>query len=229
MKKYLIMAAMMVATLTAGAQARFEAGTFTMQPRLGGTGAMLTNTPDLKVEGQTIEATATGGEFVGLDFEYYLNKRLGIAAGINVAAAGTGWEDYNYTDDDGQKMKMKEQAYKTRYVNVPITANWYVLKGFALKAGVQFGFLTGADDYSRAECSVLSTDYTIIAEEDIKDNFNKFDISIPIGLSYEFKVPIVIDLRYNFGVTKVNKHKTTTGDDMRNINAALTLGSKFSL
>ena len=72
-------------------------------------------------------------------------------------------------------------------------------------------------------------DYTLTAENGIKDDFKKFDVSLPIGLSYEFKVPIVLDLRYNIGLTNVNKNATANGKDYSNIQAALTIGYKFKL
>ena len=64
-----------------------------------------------------------------------------------------------------------------------------------------------------------------------KDQFNKFDLSIPVGISYEFKVPIVIDLRYNIGLTKVNKVDNLFGNkgDSRSHTCTLTVGYKFKL
>lgn len=230
MKKIILMAAaaMMVA-MSAHAQARFEAGTFTLLPRFGATGSQFVNAPDMHADNKTVETTPTGGSFAGVDLEYYLSRRLGLAAGINFSQAGTGWEDYDYTGAGGVKMEVKETAWKTSYISVPVTINWYVLKGFALKTGLQFGFLTGANNYSRTEYSTGGVDYTLTAENDIKDDMKKFDISLPIGLSYEFKEPIVLDLRYNFGLTSVNKNATANGKDYSNIQAVFTIGYKFSL
>ena len=230
MKKiFLMAAAAMMAATSINAQARFDAGTFTLQPRLGGTGSQFVNAPDMNAGGKTIETAPTGGSFIGVDLEYYLSRRLGLAAGINYSEAGTGWEDYDYTGAGGVKMEVKETAWKTSYINVPVTINWYVLKGFALKTGLQFGFLTSADNYSRTEYSTGGVDYTLTAENGIKDDFNKFDVSLPIGLSYEFKVPIVLDLRYNIGLTNVNKNATANGKDYSNIQAVFTVGYKFKL
>ena len=61
-------------------------------------------------------------------------------------------------------------------------------------------------------------------EEIDKKNFESFDLSIPIGLSYETD-NIVIDGRYNLGVTKVNK----VGDSSKNSVIQFTLGYKFAL
>ena len=50
-----------------------------------------------------------------------------------------------------------------------------------------------------------------------------------MGISYEFKVPIVIDLRYNLGLTKVNKESVSGVKDYKNNVVSLTVGYKFAL
>ena len=51
---------------------------------------------------------------------------------------------------------------------------------------------------------------------------------MPVGASYEWN-GYVLDLRYNIGVTKVNKNSGPGIDDTRNGVLAITLGYKFSL
>ena len=231
MKKMILMAVVaMMATMSASAQARFETGTFTLQPRIGGTGSLFTNAPDMSEDGKTIDAIPAGGSFTGLDLEYYLSSRIGLTAGIGWSEAGTGWENHTIYAPNGQTMKVKDWSLKTNYFNVPLTVNWYVLKGFALKTGLQLGFLTRAKEHSLLEYTEGVVDYTLTADTDRKTEFKKFDISIPVGLSYEFRFPIVIDLRFNVGLTKVNKdHTIIDGDDYRNLQSALTIGYKFKL
>ena len=67
-----------------------------------------------------------------------------------------------------------------------------------------------------------SVDY----DEDFKDECKKFDVSIPVGVSYQFKVPIVIDARYNIGLTNVNKESDV---NCKNQVFQLTVGYKFKL
>ena len=139
------MAAVALMTATASAQSRFEPGTLTLQPRIGATGSMLTNMPDLDLgfPSGKLDATATGGGFIGADLEYQLSERFSIAAGVNYAMAGSGWKDADI-NVSGDKLKLRDMKIETGYVNVPLTVNWYVAKGLALKTGVQAGFLTNA-------------------------------------------------------------------------------------
>ena len=230
MKKFMMIAAMVVATMSANAQSRFEPGTLTVQPRLGGTGAMFTNAPDIDMYGiAEFDATATGGAFIGADMEYQLTNRFSVAAGVNWAQAGSGWKDKDISYE-GKVLEISDFKVETSYVRVPLTVNFYLLKGFAIKSGVQFGFLTSAKLKATEEQDISGggkkkTEY----DKDCKDSFKKFDLSIPVGLSYEFKVPIVIDLRYNIGLTKVNKESNHNLKDSRNLVCDLTVGYKFKL
>lgn len=233
MKKVIMMAAMMMAVISATAQGRFEPGTLTIQPRIGATAAMLTNAPNLNAAefgySGNIDATPTGGGFVGVDLEYQIAERLSFSAGANWSNAGSGWENTDFVEKGGQTVKMRDFKIETEYVFVPMTVNFYIARGLALKSGVQLGFLTKA----KAKCSLSGgshgSNMTVDLDEDIKDAFNKFDVSIPVGLSYEFKSPFVIDARYNIGLSKVNKEPMEDGKDTRNGIFTLTFGYKFSL
>jgi len=228
MKKLFLLAAMMVATLSASAQARFQPGTFTIQPRLGGTGSMWSNAQDMYIEGNEVEPTASGGSFIGVDVEYYLSERFSLAAGLNWAEAGCGWENYKYYVD-GIKMKVEETAQRNGYINMPLTANWYVAKGLALKTGIQLSFLTNAELYTLTKFKQSGVKHTLITSDKNKDAFKTFDLAIPIGISYEFKIPIVLDLRYNIGLLDVNKKNLFGDESLHNMQATFTVGYKFKL
>ena len=112
---------------------------------------------------------------------------------------------------------------------MPVLAKVYLCKGLAVKTGLQFGLLTNAkmkaDVYTKNNGIKNHTEISA----NIKDECSKFDFSIPVGMSYEFNVPIVIDLRYNLGLTKVNKEKEYGEKDSKNSVLLLTVGYKFKL
>jgi hypothetical protein len=105
------------------------------------------------------------------------------------------------------------------YLNIPIVANFYFAKGWAIKAGVQPGFLLSA----KAKVDGIGAQDSF--NNDIKDQCKTFDLSIPLGISYEFE-KAVFDLRYNLGVTKVNKEGEK---DCKNSVIQFTVGYKFAL
>ena len=94
-------------------------------------------------------------------------------------------------------------------------ANVYVAKGLAVKLGVQPGFNVN---------SKFSGSYAgWAASKDV--DAKSVDFSIPVGMSYELPtVPLVIDARYNWGLTKV-----ADWSDSKNSVFQITLGYKFEL
>ena len=215
MKKFVMIAAMMVAAVSANAQ--FEPGTFSIQPKLGGVGSMLSNMSDYEFSGVKADKTANGGGIIGAEAEYQLTNMLSLAAGVNYSMQGTAWEDVSLSSAD-----YKDRKIELGYITVPIVANIYLFRGFAVKTGAQFGFLTNASYKLTKEKGNTKTE----TDEDMKDQFEKFDFSIPVGVSYQFKVPIVIDARYSIGLTNVVKH---SDESYKNQVFQLTVGYKFKL
>jgi hypothetical protein len=203
MKKIMTMVvAAMLATVSVNAQQ--EVGSFTIQPHLGGSAGMMTNADIApKAEaGAKADKTPNGGSVAGVELEYQLSKKFSVAAGVNYMQAGTAWKDVTY-----EGVKFKDMKVETSYVAVPVVANFYVAKGFALKVGLQPGFLV--NDNANGECK-------------------SFNFSIPVGLSYEFKNGITLDLRGGYSLTRVDKFD---GNDLKYYTdgGSLTIGYKFEL
>ena len=200
MKKILLVALMAIMSIVCEAQNTMrEIGTFTLQPKIGLGSGYLSGT---WVAEPKEKRKLVAGIVIGVEGEYYAAKWLGVAAGINYAMQG--WK-FNYEDES--------VITRLNYLNIPLTANFYVLKGLALKTGVQFGFLLNAKERVHE------------VDTDIKDNCKKFCFSIPVGLSYEFN-NFVIDARYNFAVTRVIDNAM---DKKRSDLIQLTVGYKFAL
>ena len=215
---------MIVATLSANAQA--EPGSLTIQPHVGGSAGMFTNSDGQVIDKTAvdIERDANGGGIIGVELEYQVAKRLGIAAGVNYMQAGTAWKD---VDKNGYKYK--DMKLETGCVSVPVVANFYLCKGLALKSGVQFNFLTNAKLKATSEKTDGNFTSKVEYDRKVMDSFNKFDVAIPVGLSYEFKVPIVIDFRYNIGLTKINKDDIFKDRNCKSHTCTITVGYKFKL
>lgn len=169
-------------------------GQITIQPKVGLNIANITDADD---------ADARIGLAVGAEFEYGVTDMIGISAGFLYSMQGAKTTIENV-----------DATMKLDYLNVPILANVYVAPGLAVKLGIQPGFKLSSK--FKAETSGVS------AEADL-DDVKGFDISIPVGLSYQYQ-NIVLDARYNWGVTKIM-------DDVDSKNSVfqITLGYKFSL
>ena len=211
MKKFLFVASLVMLSLSANAQK--AAGSFTFQPKVG-----------LNIARNT-DAKGTDPRFglaIGTELEYQIRDKFSVAAGFLYSMQGlreSGETGYGYAT----------ATYKLDYINLPIVFNAYVYKGLALKFGVQPGFnisskVTFTMDGNTSTGALSGMDVRL------------FDLSIPVGISYEMKSGIVFDARYNIGVTKIydsRSYNSYTDQyetlDSRNCVVQLTVGYKFNL
>ena len=173
MRKLAIMAVLALSSIATFAQSRV--GTTTIQPKIG-----------LNV--------STVGDFdwkagfaFGAELQHQFNRKVALAGGLVYSFQGGKTDDWTWNPG---------------YLNIPVTLNYYAAKNFALKAGLQPGFMVSKDNAR---------------------DVNTFDLVVPVGMSYEFD-NFVLDARYNIGVTKVPKH----GDGYTNT-IQITIGYKFKL
>lgn len=190
-KLFLAVVAMMVSAATF---AQNEAGQITIQPKVGVNIANITEADD---------ADPRIGLAAGAEFEYGLTDNIGLSAGVLYSMQGA------KTTEEGVDCTLKLD-----YLNVPILANFYVAKGFAVKLGVQPGFKLSSK--AKAKGSGASVELDV-------DGIKSVDLSIPVGVSYQYQ-NIVFDARYNWGVTKI-----IDDADSKHSVFQITVGYKFSL
>ena len=195
MKK--IFAFIAAAFMAISASAQSEAGSFTLQPNVGVTYTTATGDGGKSVDGAF-------GLTAGVEGMYMANEQLGLALGLN-------YTGYNVS----KTFRKEDVVYSNYYFNIPVTANYYVAPGLALKAGIAFNILAtakidGYDEY----------DYGLTKLK-VKDLYKSTFVSIPVGASYEIN-DFVFNLRYNFGVSNIQKE----GDGSFNA-LTFTVGYKF--
>jgi len=202
MKRIVLFTAILMATIVVKAQG--EEGDFIIQPKVGINLSSLSDADKAIVEVN-----------FGFEGEYMLTDNLSFAAGVIVSNQGAKYDSNDtgtYTAD-------------LDYANVPVVLNYYVLPGLAIKAGVQPGFRVKAKAKTDGASVDLDEMYGIISKatgEEVK--INKFDLSIPVGISYEYK-NIVLDVRYNWGLVKI----ANVGDAFYNRVLSINLGYKFNI
>ena len=191
MKKLFLMAVMALATVSSFAQ--HAVGTFTIQPKVGLNLANLTDA----------DGDIRAGVAAGVEFEYQVSDIFSLSAGALYSMQGC-----KFTEDK------VDYTSKLDYINVPILANVYVVKGLAVKLGIQPGFNVTHKASAEVEGTKVSSDLSGV---------KSVDFSIPVGLSYEIN-NFVIDARYNLGVNKI-----ADDADSKNSVFQFTLGYKFAL
>lgn len=141
------------------------------------------------------------GFTAGAELEYQVSDIFSLSGGVMYAQEGVKFDTGGDFKIGKTKIEFKDAKTNLAYINVPVMANVYVVPGLAVKLGVQPAF---AVDKGGTKAK-------------------GFDLAIPVGLSYEF-ANVVIDGRYNWGVTKVFDNL-----DAKNSVFQVTLGYKFDL
>lgn len=192
MKKIMLVAALMLSSVATFAQ--HAVGSFNLQPKVGLNIANLTDYS---------KSDARLGLVVGAEGEYQATDIVSVSAGLLYSMQGA-----------KVNQPLVTVTQKLDYINIPITANVYVVKGLAVKLGVQPGFKVG---------DVASVDASRALNVALPGKAKSFDLSIPVGVSYEYN-NFQLDARYNWGVTKVYE-----GSKVKNSVFQITLGYKFDL
>ena len=237
----------------AGAQKR-EAGEWSIIPKVGVNLSKLT--------GDKIWLGADASNYVnssyklgyegGVDVEYMVHDRIGVTVGAMYAMQSEKFKDYHI----GEKRAGSENLYEfskfenTRvnfgFLNVPVKCNVYLTDHFALKAGVQLGFMLSA----KFKYNVVSglydklnpgniiyydadgnpaqegSDVYLAEEIDAKESYKHFDVSIPVGFSYEYE-NVILEVQYRIGLSKLNLDGYA--DKLRSSVFSVTVGYRLGL
>ena len=204
-KKILSMVVLMSTSLCTFAQN--GVGDWSFMPKAGLNLATMTNDDDAKIR----PALTIGGEF-----GYVASPKVALSFGAMYSQQGC-----------KGNVQGIDATIKMDYINVPIIAACRVTDNLSVKVGLQPGFLI--NDKVKVSANGAS------AEVGLKESYeaagmdvtiNKFDLSIPIGISYDFN-NVQLDFRYNAGLT--NALSIPGGEGTKNSVFQFTIGYKFGL
>lgn len=129
------------------------------------------------------------GFHAGLLAEVPFSKRFSIQPELNYSQQG-----FKIAESGLGKAK-----YNLDYIQVPVFAKFFLIKGLNLQAAPQIGFNINEEfDYD--------TDYGsgIIDTDD--SEINEIDFSLLAGLEYKFDLGVFINTRYQYGLTKLQEN-----------------------
>lgn len=198
MKKMMMLAMTLFAVVAVSAQN--EEGMSSIMPKVGLNLATLAGDKDAKI------LPAYVG---GFEYEYGLTDQVGLAAGVLYS-------------EQGEKDKTNDLTLRLGYVNVPLMVQYYPVKGLALKAGAQLGFLVS----KKAKVGGVKYDIDKLEAFGFPKEYRKFDLAIPMGISYEI-ANIVLDARYNLGLIGIFKKDAGYDETYRNSVLQFTLGYRI--
>lgn len=204
MRKTLLIITVLAATVQAWAQEENKAavsegnnqGTVTLIPKLG------LNYSTVSLDTWPGKSSGTGkpdisglvGIVAGVEAEFKVQPWLGISAALLYSMQGRKYDDKDVVTNPKDAMILKEYHH---YLNIPVTANFYVIKGLALRTGLQLGYLFH-------QSGTLETPNDNFPSHSISGSPGKLDLSIPVGVSYSLDNGLQFDLRYNHGLTKLS-------------------------
>lgn len=205
-RKTILAFSFLLASLYASAQ--HEVGTITVKPYAGLSFASMFN-GDLDFR---------RGLAVGVDVEKRLASWFSVSGGLAYAPLGGKYQNGGENDF----------IWKHDYLSIPITANFYAVKGLAFKAGLQPGFCIRNHQESLGNSTLIMK----TMDGDIKS----YDLSVPVAISYEFR-NVVLDVRWNIGIIDIGSSDPWKGSaNMSNSHLSganfayvFTIGYQFEL
>ena len=238
-KKIITIVMLLLSTVGAVAQGTEESpvGKFSVIPRIG---VVLSNWSNNKVyiaedNSDAIKSKYQAGFLGGVDVEYRATEQVGVSLGAYYAKQGFKWPSMQTeSKKDGQTVLSgtNNQHVDLNYIQVPLLVKAYVTRQFCMMVGVQAGFLCGDGKY-KGEASEVIIDKDGNSTYNEKEPFNvpwpakKVDISIPIGVSYEYQ-NVILDARYNLGLSKVDKVANMPSQSKTNA-FTFSVGYRFTL
>lgn len=134
-----------------------------------------------------VDGSSVAGLNVGVSFELLFTGRFGIEPGVLFSMQGT---------------KIDSERVHLDYINIPVYAKYYIIKGFNVFAGPQVGFNVRAKS----------------GGEDVKNLIKTADFGLGLGTGYQFKWGLMVSANYNFGFVDVRK-STSVKNGVFQINA----------
>lgn len=198
MKKFFMIAVMAVVALTANAQK----GEYFVTPHVG-FGYISSQKIPTSHFGMDDYVREGLGFQVGVDAEYMVADNVGLSAGVDFLYAKT--DALEFTNGLGDKLTVYADY---SYINIPLLAQYHV-GHFAIKAGLQPSISLGGNWKDGDEKESL-------------DDLKSVGFSVPVGVSYKFNSPLVLDLRYSIPMTKQFEHGNN-----KFASVILTLGYSF--
>ena len=215
MKKFILIAGMMLACISGFAQ--MQPGVFTITPKMGVNVASMSNS------GRSNSRMAFAA---GLDFEYQINRQFSFAL-------GTIYSQQGISDDPW--------TLKTDYLTLPVTANFYPVRGLGIYVGVEPGILLRdkAEIFYGQHSAVVAlsnidevTDlykesYGLKCEGLFEHGFGakRGVLALPIGVNYEFD-HCVFGIKYSIGLGNAI---SGTGVSCTHNVLQVTLGYRFNV
>lgn len=145
-----------------------------------------------------------------------VRQNLGLFAGYRVSNILAFQAEVLYSWQ-GAKSTVNDEKTSLNYLKIPVLAKVFIVGGLNIEAGLSFNFLSTAKVKGTNE---QGNDYN----HSVKSGAKGFDLSIPVGLNYEFSRWFDIGVRYDISTVRVWEE---SNNKARNGNWSINLGFRF--
>lgn len=147
------------------------------------------------------------GFHLGVEGEYQFTPRWSVAVGALYSTGGAKYYDYSGLN--------RPAVLKNDRVFVPVVARWYAWRGLSINAGIAPAFVVNATSFQ-------------------SNRARKFDLCVPVGISYEFNNHLVVGAEGLMGLLNVYPNKEyndylTNSTHIYQYNIIFSLGYKFRI
>ena len=125
--------------------------------------------------------------FHGGAFALFKLTKIGVQPEFLFSQQGSSIDDVDLGKED----------LKMSYISIPVMLKFYLAAGFNIQAGPQFGFLNSAE---------------LKGVPDVKDGLKSSDVSANVGLAWDAPFGLVLDARYNIGLSDINDGSAIEGE-----------------
>lgn len=218
--------------------AQSPVGTLSVVPKVGATLSNITK------ESMGFVPSPSGGEYVadsktrlglmaGADLQLQATPVVAVSLGAYYQQMGSRFDDTDLSGATaGTYTAFQRCRTNLHFAAFPLMAHVYVARNLSLAAGMQFSVLLDNNlRYEETQVTIgRDGSYTYsgtLDETSIENTYlRKTDISIPIGIAYEYE-NVVVDARYNIGVSKAYKSPLDNGNRHRAF--VISAGYKFDV
>ncbi|WP_300829051.1 porin family protein [uncultured Rikenella sp.] len=174
-------------------------------PRVGMNVSSMTKT--------TYSKARIRGSF-GLMAGYKINDLIGLQAEALYSLQGS-------KVDNNEK-----DIYSYNYVKIPVLAKVYLIGGLNLEAGVAFNWLVKAQQKWNSSSYDVNGNVieTTTHTRSLIDDCKSFDLTIPVGINYQFRRWFDLGVRYDISTIRVSEDKK---DHAKSSVLSVNLGLRF--
>jgi len=195
--------------------AHAQQGEFSFTPHVRAGYAHISNTIDDRMRDYFIDD-------LGAECEYRVTDALGLTAGLDFSTCFALKKEGASVTIGSLGTGSDDSAIDFYNINASILAQYHIGQ-FALQAGFQMNNTIAGDAYQNSKNVIITPGMNGSPGYDV---FRRTFYSVPVGATYEFsEFPVVLGVRYNIPVTKINKLKSV--DDCYMSTIMLSIGYKL--